>query len=97
GGDATHATSDSRTSVDAMTEAKAIADVVEALKHLDAAAIGRVLDWASKRYGARAGADHLAPREGSDTGSSEGDVRADGRHADLAELYTVADPKTESE
>jgi hypothetical protein len=89
--------SEFRGSVDAVTEAKAIADVVEAFKHLDAAAIVRVLDWASKRYGPGAGADRLVVREQTETSSLGGDARGDGRYNDLAELYTAADPKTESE
>lgn len=89
--------SEFRGPVDPETEAKAIANVVEALKHLDASAIVRVLDWASRRYAASAGGDRLTVRDDTETPSLDGDVRADGRYSDLAELYTAADPKTESE
>jgi hypothetical protein len=89
--------SELRASVDAVTEANAIANVVQALKHLDAAAIARVLEWASKRYGVGAGGDRGTLREHAETSSLEDDGRAEGRYNDLAELYTAADPKTESE
>ena len=78
--------------VDAATEAKAIANVVEAFRPLDGAAITRVLEWAAKRYGAGRGAEAPLPASAPRT---DGAVEA--RVGDLAELYTAADPRTESE
>src|SRR5215831_16474786 len=80
--------------VDAVVEAKAIANVVEAFRPLDPAAIRRVLEWASKRYAGAAVTDV--------TGAPPVAVRGDDRGADrlvgdIAELYTAANPRTESE
>jgi hypothetical protein len=88
---------DSSGSVDAETEARAIASLVEAFRQLDRAAVERVLDWAAKRYGRHAGVD--GPVSGEVIGASPpgGEARGEGRRGDLAEVYTAADPKTEAE
>jgi len=82
-------------SVDAATEAKAIADVVEALRPLDVGAIVRVLDWASKRYASGLHRDAPGGPSPMAVTSPREDEETDAR--DLAELYTAADPRTESE
>jgi hypothetical protein len=94
-GDAMQTSATSRSSVDAMTEAKAIADVVEALKDLDTAAITRVLDWASKRYGAHAAGHRALAPAGPDAPPYDGEAAEP--YGDVADLYTAASPRTESE
>ncbi len=81
--------------MDASTEAKAIADVVEALKPLDVGAIARVLEWASKRYASRAHGDEPGTITPVPLTSRHDDTEADG--GELADLYAAADPRTESE
>ena len=83
--------------VDAEIEARAIASLVEAFKHLDPPAVERVLDWAAKRYGGRAGADRADRGEPRETLPPETGAREEGRRGDLAEVYTAADPKTEAD
>ena len=82
------------TQADAASEAKAIAKVVEALGDLDRDAVGRVLDWASKRYGVRLPppAKKLGP-PGGDEGREEGL----GEFPDLASLYAAVAPKSEAD
>jgi hypothetical protein len=81
--------------VDAATEARAIAHVVQALEALDSAAITRVLDWAWKRY-ALSPPDRPRDRGRAATASENG-KRADDHIADLAALYSAAAPTTDSE
>jgi len=81
--------------VDAGVEARAIANVVEAFRPLDPAAIRRVLEWASKRYAGAAVTDVTgAPLPLVARGD---DPSADRLVGDIAELYTAANPRTESE
>jgi len=78
--------------VDALTEARALAEVVRVLEGLDAAAVGRVLEWAVKRYTATADGTASSAR---DVAASPPGPRRD--EHDLAELYEVASPSTDGE
>jgi hypothetical protein len=89
-------TNDSKT-VDPVTEVKAMSAVVEAFKDLDAPAIGRVLDWASKRYDARIVVDRARRPALRDVSAGNGDAAADPEYADLAELYNAANPTTDAD
>lgn len=75
-----------RGGVDAATEVKALARVVEAIDGLDVSAIQRVLEWAWKRF---VGAGLPDPGAGRGAAPAE--------HADLAELYVAARPATDPE
>jgi hypothetical protein len=81
--------------VDAGVEARAIANVVEAFRPLDPAAIRRVLEWAFKRYAGAAlteGAGASLP-----AAARADDLGADRHVGDIADLYTAANPRTEAE
>jgi len=69
--------------------------LVQALAGLDAAAVARVLDWAVKRY-AGDGGRKPARREDPGAPSSLASVDDEPRE-DLAALYEVVNPSTESE
>ena len=82
--------------VDAATEARAIASVVEALEALDAAAVGRVLDWACKRY-APSSFERARERGRGSPPAGGTPRREDDQDRDLGALYSALGPSTDSE
>ena len=75
-----------RAGVDAATEARALARVVDAVEGLDESAVQRVLEWAWKRFVAAALPGPAASRASAPAG-----------HVDLADLYVAAHPATDAD